>query len=150
MHHQPPFFNGQNKPNTLHSIGRVTDQPHLCGCLASQPHFLTASKTGRCSSTLSPSFCFNLRTTPLQAAMAFSRQRIRLAGPADLEIRIRQRSPTQSLDNAHFPEQKPHAAFSNIMAELPREEFDENIDWSKVDLLDACSNPAIGGMGLGR
>jgi hypothetical protein len=30
------------------------------------------------------------------------------------------------------------------------EEFEDYIDWSKVDLLDACYDPAIGGMGLDR
>jgi len=30
------------------------------------------------------------------------------------------------------------------------DEFEEYIDWSKGDLLDACNDPAIGGMDLGR
>jgi hypothetical protein len=36
------------------------------------------------------------------------------------------------------------------MAELPPEEFGDWIDWSKGDLLDACYDPSIGGMGLDR
>ena len=44
----------------IFSTNRTTLQ--LGGCLARQPHFFTASKTGRCPSALSPPSCLILST----------------------------------------------------------------------------------------
>ena len=65
MRYQWPFPNTRNKPSLrarlLHlSTNRTTLQ--LGGCLARQPHFFTASKTGRCPSALSPPSCLILST----------------------------------------------------------------------------------------
>jgi glutamate racemase len=82
----------------------------------------------------------------LQAARAFSTQRIRFADPAALEVSSLQQFLTHSSHNTNSPSEQPHAAFTTTMPE----EFEEFVDWSKVDLLDACYDPAIGGAGLDR
>jgi hypothetical protein len=82
----------------------------------------------------------------LQAARAFSSQWIRFTDPAALEISSLQQSRTHSSHNTSLLSEQPHAAFTTTMSE----EFEEFVDWSKVDLLDACYDPAIGGTGLGR
>jgi hypothetical protein len=45
---------------------------------------------------------------------------------------------------------EPLAAFSNNMSEQQAVAFDDYIDWSKVDLLDACLDPSLVGMGPDR
>ena len=66
--------------------------------------------------------------------------------PAQVKISGQQQFPTHSTHNTHFLEKKPRAAFTTTMSD----EFEEYIDWSKGDLLDACNDPTIGGMDLGR
>jgi hypothetical protein len=94
----------------------------------------------------STTLCLTLPKQFLQAARAFSRQWIRLVDPLRLKISTQQRFPTPSTHNTHLLEKRPHAAFTTTMSD----EFEEYIDWSKGDLLDACNDPAIGGMVLGR
>jgi len=66
--------------------------------------------------------------------------------PAQVENQQPAAIPTHSTHNTHFLQKKPRAAFTTTMSD----EFEEYIDWSKGDLLDACNDPAIGGMDLGR
>jgi hypothetical protein len=68
------------------------------------------------------------------------------------------------VDPAHVENQQPAAISHTFNAQHPpprekatrcfhiimSDEFEEYIDWSKGDLLDACNDPAIGGMDLGR
>jgi hypothetical protein len=70
----------------------------------------------------------------------------KVGGPAQVKISSQQQFPTHSTHNTHFLEKKPRAAFTTTMSD----EFEEYIDWSKGDLLDACNDPTIGGMDLGR
>ena len=67
-----------------------------------------------------------------------------MVNPAALERNSQRRVSTQLSYNTRPCNDKPHAAFSIDMSD----EFAEYIDWSKGDLLDACYDPAIGGMGL--
>lgn len=149
MHFQPPSFFAREMLNPRSRPQDVIDQPghFVASWLPRQkPHSFTASKTGRCLSALSPPCRLIVPTTTLQAARTSSSPRIRLGGPVDLEVGIQQRFLTYLQPNTHSQEQKPHAAFTTTMAD----DFEEFIDWSKGDLLDACYDPAIGGMGLDR